>query len=200
MYLLGFNHKDPVTSAKKYLEDDGNPYDFVGVDSDGLIALEFGVFGLPETYLINEDGKIIYKFMGPITKDVLKNEIEPLLRILRTIILCFICFAFKTYAVENIDERVKNLTLELRCMTCQNQSIYDSDAEFSNDIKKIVKQKLQEGESERDIKKFLVERYSEYILFRPVVNYNNIFLWSFPFILLIIGLFFVLIKSKRNKV
>ena len=85
-------------------------------------------------------------------------------------------------------------------MTCQNQSIYDSDAEFSNDIKKIVKQKLQEGESEKDIKKFLAERYGEYILFRPLINYNKIFLWSFPFILLIIGLFFVLIKSKRNKV
>ena len=77
--MLGFNHKDPPSDAKKYLEDDGNPYDFVGVDSDGLIALEFGVFGLPETYLINEDGKIIYKFMGPITMDILKNEIEPLL-------------------------------------------------------------------------------------------------------------------------
>ena len=77
--MLGFNHKDPNSDAKKYLEDDGNPYDFVGVDSDGLIALEFGVFGLPETYLINEDGKIIYKFMGPITMDILKNEIEPLL-------------------------------------------------------------------------------------------------------------------------
>ena len=84
-------------------------------------------------------------------------------------------------------------------MTCQNQSIYDSDAEFSNDIKKIVKQKLQEWEMERDIKKFLVERYGEYILFRPLMNYNNIFLWSFPFILLIIGLFFVLIKTKTKK-
>ena len=115
-------------------------------------------------------------------------------------ILSFVFFTFKIFATENIDERVKKLTLELRCMTCQNQSIYDSDAEFSNDIKKIVKQKLQEGESEKDIKKFLAERYGEYILFRPLINYNNIFLWSFPFILLIIGLFFVLIKSKRNKV
>ena len=114
--------------------------------------------------------------------------------------LSFVFCAFKTLAVESIDERVKNLTLELRCMTCQNQSIYDSDAEFSNDIKKIVKRKLLEGENERDIKKFLVERYGEYILFRPLMNYNNIFLWSFPFILLIIGLFFVLIKSKGNKV
>ena len=49
-------------------------------------------------------------------------------------IISFTFFTFKIFAVENIDERVKNLTLELRCMTCQNQSIYDSDAEFSNDI------------------------------------------------------------------
>ena len=120
-------------------------------------------------------------------------------KILHITILGFMFFTFKIYAIENIDERVKNLTLELRCMTCQNQSIHDSDAEFSNDIKKIVKQKLQQGESERDIKKFLVERYGEYILFRPLMNYNNIFLWSFPFILLIIGVFFVLIKTKRKK-
>ena len=120
-------------------------------------------------------------------------------RILHITILSFMFFTLKIYALENIDERVKNLTLELRCMTCQNQSIYDSDAEFSNDIKKIVKQKLQEGESERDIKKFLVERYGEYILFRPLMNYNNIFLWVFPFILLIIGLFFIIIKTKGKK-
>ena len=79
LYILGFNHKDNAEDAKKYLLEDGNPYDFVGVDDDGMIALEFGVFGLPETFLINEDGKIIYKFMGPLTKDIIKNEIEPLL-------------------------------------------------------------------------------------------------------------------------
>ena len=121
-------------------------------------------------------------------------------KILYISILSFIFFTFTIYAIENIDERVKNLTLELRCMTCQNQSVYDSDAEFSNDIKKIVKQKLQQGESERDIKKFLAERYGEYILFKPLMNNYNIFLWSFPFILLIFGIFFVLIKTKRKKV
>tara|TARA_Y100001933_G_scaffold176202_1_gene174644 strand:- start:113 stop:499 length:387 start_codon:yes stop_codon:yes gene_type:complete len=121
-------------------------------------------------------------------------------RIFYIIILSYIFFALKTFAVESVDERVKNLTLELRCMTCQNQSVYDSDAEFSNDIKRIVKEKFQEGKSEREIKKFLVERYGEYILFRPLINYNNIFLWSFPFILLIFGLFFLLIKTKRKRV
>ena len=121
-------------------------------------------------------------------------------RIFYIIILSYIFFAFKIFAVENVDERVKNLTLELRCMTCQNQSVYDSDAEFSNDIKRIVKEKFQEGKSEQEVKKFLVERYGEYILFRPLINYNNIFLWSFPFILLIFGLFFLLIKTKRKRV
>ena len=126
-------------------------------------------------------------------------KLNPFFSLLNIAILSFIFFSLKIFAIENIDERVKNLTLELRCMTCQNQSIYDSDAEFSNDIKKIVKRKLQDGESERDIKKFLVQRYGEYILFRPLINYNNIFLWGFPFILLIFSLFFVLIKTKRKK-
>ena len=79
LFIIGFNHKDKSDDAKKYLSEDGNPYNFVGVDSDGMIALEFGVFGLPETFLINEKGKIIYKFMGPLTKEIIKNEIVPLL-------------------------------------------------------------------------------------------------------------------------
>ena len=80
LFILGFNHKDKKNEAIKYLSEDGNPYDFVGIDNDGMIALEFGVFGLPETFLINEEGKIIYKHMGPITKEIIKNEIEPLLQ------------------------------------------------------------------------------------------------------------------------
>ena len=51
----------------------------MGIDSDGMIALEFGVFGLPETFLINENGKIVFKFMGPLTEQVIQDEIEPLL-------------------------------------------------------------------------------------------------------------------------
>lgn len=79
LFILGFNHKDSEADAKKYLLEEGDPYNFVGIDNDGMIALEFGVFGLPETFLINEDGKIIYKFMGPLTKEIIKNEILPLL-------------------------------------------------------------------------------------------------------------------------
>ncbi len=79
-------------------------------------------------------------------------------------ILILLFCAVDATAEEIIDYKVKKLTLELRCMTCQNQSIYDSEAEFSNDIKKIVRKKFKEGEAEREIKEFLVERYGEYIL------------------------------------
>tara|TARA_Y100000591_G_C21586834_1_gene571113 strand:- start:52 stop:432 length:381 start_codon:yes stop_codon:yes gene_type:complete len=114
------------------------------------------------------------------------------------LILIAIFFVNSAYAKEDIEDKVKNLTLELRCMTCQNQSVYDSDAEFSNDIKKIVRKQFYEGKSSMEIKIFLKERYGEYILFKPLFDYKNLFLWIFPFIMLIIGLFFIIFKVRRN--
>ena len=72
---MGINHKDKKEEALKYLDNGGNPYDYVGVDMDGLIGLEFGVFGLPETFIVNVNGKIIYKYLGPLTQEIIDNEI-----------------------------------------------------------------------------------------------------------------------------
>ena len=118
-------------------------------------------------------------------------------KIIFIIFFVFIGFS-EVFANEVLEEKVKKLTLELRCMTCQNQSIYDSEAEFSKDIKKIIRTKFEEGKSEREIKLFLVERYGEYILFKPLLNYKNWFLWSFPFIFLMFGLFFIGLKIRKN--
>ena len=112
----------------------------------------------------------------------------------------FITVSFQANTKEDINEKVKRLTLELRCMTCQNQSVYDSEAEFSNDIKNIVQTKFEEGKTEKEIKLFLVKRYGEYILFRPMIDYKNLFLWAFPFVLLAISLFFIVFRVKKNKV
>ena len=116
------------------------------------------------------------------------------------LLISFFSFFFITLVngKTNIEDEVKKITLELRCMTCQNQSIYDSEAEFSNDIKNLVKSKLKEGKSEREIKEFLVDRYGEYILFRPMLNFKNMFLWGFPFILLTITLFFIVYKARKK--
>ena len=75
LFILGFSHKDDLDDSKKYLEEEGNPYSFVGIDSDGKIAFDFGVFGLPETFIINEDRRIIYKHTGPLTNKIIEDEI-----------------------------------------------------------------------------------------------------------------------------
>jgi len=99
---------------------------------------------------------------------------------------------------ENLNNKIKKLTLELRCMTCQNQSVYDSDSEFANDIKNIVKEKFNEGLNEKEIKMFLTDRYGEYILFKPYFNLKNILLWIFPFLILLVSLGFFARNLKKN--
>ena len=107
-------------------------------------------------------------------------------------------FSFSSYASESIDNKVKKLTLELRCMTCQNQSIHDSDSDFSKGIKTIVKEKFEEGLNEKEIKEFLTTRYGEYILFKPYFNSKNLVLWLFPFILVIISMLALIKSSKKT--
>ena len=102
------------------------------------------------------------------------------------------------YAKDNIEKKLKEITLQLRCMTCQNQSVYDSDAEFSQNIKKIVKNQLQNGKNKSEIIEFLVKRYGEYIVFKPLISIKNIFLWVFPFILFLFSLIFIGIHFKKN--
>ena len=102
------------------------------------------------------------------------------------IFISFFSFAKKS---EKIDIQLRELASELRCMVCQNQSLLDSDSELAKDLKNIIYKKLQEGESKKEIKDFLVKRYGEFILFRPLLNYANLMLWGSPiFFLLVIGL------------
>ena len=102
-------------------------------------------------------------------------------------------------ANESIDNKVKKLTLELRCMTCQNQSVYDSDSDYSKDIKILVRKKFEEGLSEKEIKDFLTQRYGEYILFKPYFSSKNLFLWLFPFVLLILSII-ILVKNLKKDI
>ena len=109
----------------------------------------------------------------------------------------FFCYSGLSYSTEGLDSKVKKLTLELRCMTCQNQSVYDSDSDYAKDVKKLVKEKFEEGLNEREIKAFLTDRYGEYILFKPYFNTKNLLLWLFPFILVICSVFILLRNVKK---
>jgi cytochrome c biogenesis protein CcmG, thiol:disulfide interchange protein DsbE len=80
LQLVGINYKDAPDNARRFLGRYGNPFGVVGVDANGRAAIEWGVYGVPETFVVDREGKIVYKLVGPITPDnvdsVLKKEIE----------------------------------------------------------------------------------------------------------------------------
>ena len=75
--LVGINYKDPTDNARRFLNRYGNPFVAVGTDASGRTSIDWGVYGVPETYLIGRDGTIAYKLVGPVTADNLARVLEP---------------------------------------------------------------------------------------------------------------------------
>jgi len=84
-------------------------------------------------------------------------------------------------------DRFDQLTKELRCLVCQNQNLADSDAPLAHDLKREVHAMLQTGQSDEQIKQFMVERYGDFVLYRPPVQINTYLLWLAPLVLLLGG-------------
>jgi cytochrome c biogenesis protein CcmG/thiol:disulfide interchange protein DsbE len=78
--LYGINYKDDPAAARRFLGRYGNPYDRAGADASGRVAIDFGVYGVPETYVIAGDGKIAYRHVGPLTEEAISEKILPLMR------------------------------------------------------------------------------------------------------------------------
>lgn len=76
--------------------------------------------------------------------------------------------------------RFNQLTLELRCLVCQNQNLADSDAPLAQDLRKEIYDMLQAGKNDDEIKSFMVERYGDFVLYRPPVQGNTLALWAMP--------------------
>ena len=85
LQLIGINYKDTPDNARRFLGRYGNPFGAVGVDGNGRAAIEWGVYGVPETFIVGRQGTILYKLVGPITPDniatVLKAEIDKALKV-----------------------------------------------------------------------------------------------------------------------
>ena len=71
--LIGLNYRDNSNNAKKFINEFGNPYSKIIIDNDGLLSVEFGAYGVPETFIINKDKEIIKKFIGPINKKIMEE-------------------------------------------------------------------------------------------------------------------------------
>ncbi len=121
---------------------------------------------------------------------------------------CFIQFFSSTcYSVEP-DEilqnqqqelRARNISKNIRCMVCQNQSIDESNAPLAKDLRILIRNKIKDGKNDAEIYKFLTDRYGDFILLKPPLRSSTLALWFFPIIFFIIGILIVFSHSKKSE-
>ena len=97
-----------------------------------------------------------------------------------------------------LEARARELSKELRCLVCQNQSIDDSDAELARDLRRVVREQLRAGKSDEEIIAFLTARYGDFVLLRPPVRPSTFGLWFGPFLILAVGGLGLLVWVRRR--
>ena len=115
--------------------------------------------------------------------------------------LIIILFIFNpSFSIAQDNDLQSKITKNLRCLICQGQSVYDSDSEFANSLKILVKKKINEGLTEKQIYDLLRIKYGEWILYDPEFTKNTYFLWLLPILMFLIGgaIIFKLFNLKKN--
>src|SRR5438309_7013659 len=117
-----------------------------------------------------------------------------------------ICFASVALAKEakpaedpQIEQRMRALTEQLRCLVCQNETLADSRADLAEDLRKEIREQMQQGKSDQEIIAFLTQRYGDFVLYKPPVKATTYLLWFGPFVLLIAGTFVLFRFLKRRR-
>ena len=95
--------------------------------------------------------------------------------------------------------RARNISKNIRCMVCQNQSIDESNSPLAKDLRILIRNKIKEGNKDEEIYKFLTDRYGEFILLKPPLNLNTFALWILPFAFFIIGILVIIFHNKKSK-
>ena len=99
-----------------------------------------------------------------------------------------------------LEERVMNLSRELRCLVCQNETLADSRADLAEDLRNQIREQMKAGKSDKEIVAYLTQRYGKFILYNPPIDPTTYLLWFGPFVLLVAGLFvlFRYLKQRRE--
>ena len=97
-----------------------------------------------------------------------------------------------------LEARARALSAELRCMVCQNESIDESHADLARDLRVLVRERLQAGDSDDQVRAFLVRRYGDFILLKPPFKLETWLLWGTPFLILLAGSGIILVARRRQ--
>ena len=95
--------------------------------------------------------------------------------------------------------RARNISRNIRCVICQNQSIDESNAPLAKDLRILIRNKIKEGSNDKEIYKFLTDRYGDFILLKPPFDLNTLSLWFLPVIFLLLGIYIVLYHNKKSR-
>lgn len=135
---------------------------------------------------------------------------QTLLRARWLLLLLLLCVTASSVAAQNVaqpagddpalEQRLNNLSQELRCLVCQNETLAESRADLAEDLRREIRAQMRAGKSDKEIIAFLTERYGQFILYRPQVTPTTYLLWFGPFVLLLAGLFvlFRYIRQRRD--
>jgi len=103
------------------------------------------------------------------------------------------------FATPQQEARYKKLINELRCLVCQNQNLADSNADLARQLRDITYTMIRDGKSDEEIIRFMVQRYGEFVLYRPPVTDKTVVLWAGPFLLLLLAMLILFVFIRRNK-
>tara|TARA_B100000745_G_scaffold279288_1_gene210739 strand:+ start:92 stop:520 length:429 start_codon:yes stop_codon:yes gene_type:complete len=95
--------------------------------------------------------------------------------------------------------RARNISKNIRCLVCQNQSIDESNAPLAKDLRILIRNKIKVGNQDEEIYKFLADRYGDFILLKPPLKLSTLTLWFLPFIFLVIGFLIIFFHNKKSK-
>ena len=96
------------------------------------------------------------------------------------------------------ETRARNISKNIRCMICQNQSIDESSASLAKDLRILIRVKIKDGKTDKEIYKFLTDRYGDFILLNPPLKSKTIVLWFLPFVLFFIGIVFIYYHNRKS--
>ena len=97
-----------------------------------------------------------------------------------------------------LEARARDLSVDLRCLVCQNQSIDDSHAPLAKDLRLLVRERLAAGDSDEQVRTYLVQRYGDFVLLKPPLRIGTLLLWGAPLMVLLAGGFGLMLASRRR--
>ncbi len=104
-----------------------------------------------------------------------------------------------TFSSPEAENRYKNLIEELRCLVCQNQNLAASDADLAKDLRRETYNMVEEGKTEAEVVDFMVDRYGDFVLYRPPVKSTTLLLWLAPLLLALVGLTILILQIRKRK-